>query len=101
MQAYALTVDKFLDHAAKWAGDREIATAEAGRVARRVGYAELRARSNRLSGALLALGLRFGDRIATLAWNTQHHLETYYAAMGAGLVCHTLNPRLTAAHLAA
>jgi fatty-acyl-CoA synthase len=36
-----------------------------------------------------------------LAWNTQHHLEIYYAAMGGGMVCHTLNPRLTAAHLSA
>jgi fatty-acyl-CoA synthase len=101
MQSYVLTVDKFLDHAAKWSGDRQIVTAEAGRAGGRVGYAELRTRSNRLSGAFAALGLTFGDRIATLAWNTQHHLETYYAAMGAGLVCHTLNPRLTAAHLAA
>ncbi|MDQ0465033.1 fatty-acyl-CoA synthase [Caulobacter ginsengisoli] len=97
MQSYALTVDKFLDHAAKWSGDRQIVTADSGAI----GYAGLRERANRMSGALAALGLKFGDRIATLAWNTQHHLETYYAAMGAGLVCHTLNPRLTAAHLAA
>ncbi len=54
-----------------------------------------------MSGALGALGLRLGDRVGTLAWNTQHHLEIYYAAMGVGLVCHTLNPRLTVAHLAA
>ena len=54
-----------------------------------------------MSGALAALQLRFGDRVATLGWNTQHHLEMYYALMGAGMVCHTLNPRLTAAHLAA
>ena len=101
MQSYGLTVDKFLDHAAKWFGDREIVEADAGRVAARIGYAELRERSNRMSGALAALGLRFGDRVGTLAWNTQHHLEIYYAAMGVGLVCHTLNPRLTAAHLAA
>jgi len=101
MQPYALTVDKFLDHAAKWSGTREIVTADAGRVAQRIGYTELRRRANRLSGALQHLGLRFGDRLATLAWNTQHHVETYYAAMGAGMVCHTLNPRLTAAHLAA
>jgi 3-(methylthio)propionyl---CoA ligase len=97
MQRYALTVDKFLDHAAKWSGDREVVTAGASRI----GYAALRARSNRLSGALATLGLRVGDRIATLAWNTQHHLEMYYGAMGAGHVCHTLNPRLTVAHLAA
>jgi fatty-acyl-CoA synthase len=101
MQSYALTVDKFLDHAAKWSGDREIVTADAGRAASRVGYAALRERSNRMSGALLSLGLHPGDRIGTLAWNTQQHLELYYASMGAGMVCHTLNPRLTAAHLAA
>jgi acyl-CoA synthetase (AMP-forming)/AMP-acid ligase II len=101
MQPYALTVDKFLDHAAKWWGDREIVTAEAGQPTGRIGYAELRARSNRLSGTFAALGLRIGDRVGTLGWNTQHHLEIYYALMGSGLVCHTLNPRLTAVHLAA
>ncbi len=101
MQSYALTIDKFLDHAAKWCGAREIVTGDAGGCAARVDYKTLRVRSNRLSGALNALGLRFGDRVGTLAWNTQHHLEIYYATMGAGLVCHTLNPRLTIAHLAA
>ena len=60
MQTYALTVDKFLDHAAKWLGNREVVTAGAGRI----GYAALRARSNRLSGALVALGLHLGDRVA-------------------------------------
>ena len=100
MQTYGLTIDKFLDHAAKWFGDREIVEAGSGDVSRRIGYAGLRARSNRMSGALAALGLQLGDRVGTLAWNTQHHLETYYAAMGMGLVCHTLNPRLTPAHLA-
>ncbi len=101
MQSYGLTVDKFLDHAAKWSGEREIVTARAGEVVGRVGYAALRVRSNRLSGALASLGLKLGDRVGTLAWNTQHHMELYYAAMGAGLVCHTLNPRLTPAQLAA
>jgi fatty-acyl-CoA synthase len=101
MQPYALTVDKFLDHAAKWAAGREIVTAEAGQPVLRTNYADLRTRSNRLSGALNALTLRVGDRVGTLGWNTQHHLEMYYALMGAGLVCHTLNPRLTVAHLAA
>ncbi|MEJ0027650.1 MAG: AMP-binding protein [Rhizomicrobium sp.] len=99
MQAYALTVDKFLDHAAKWHSAAEVVSV-AGPTTR-IGYAALRARANRLSGSLRALGLKTGQRIATLAWNTQHHFELYYGAMGAGFVCHTLNPRLTAAHLAA
>ena len=100
MQAYRLTVDKFLDHAARWFGDREIVEADAGRVVVRTTYAELRERSNRLSGALAALELRTGDRVGTLAWNTRHHLEVYFGAMGMGVVCHTLNPRMTADHLA-
>lgn len=101
MQSFALTLDKFIDHAAKWHGTSTVATASRGVVRHRAGYAELRERSNLLSGALLSLGLEVGDRVGTLAWNTQHHLELYYATMNAGLVCHTLNPRLTAAHLAA
>ena len=101
MQPYALTIDKFLDHAAKWSGRREIVTADNGVVTRRCNYADLRERANLLSGALGSIGLRVGDRIGTLAWNTQHHLEMYYATMVVGLVCHTLNPRLTPTHLAA
>jgi fatty-acyl-CoA synthase len=101
MQTYALTVDKFLDHAAKWSTSREIVWSEGGVTQSRIDYAALRERSNRLSGAFRALGLELGDRVGTLAWNTQHHLETYFGTMGAGLVCHTLNARFTAAHLAA
>jgi fatty-acyl-CoA synthase len=101
VQAYRLTINRFLDHAAKWFSDREVVTGEGDGARRGVSYAALRARSGRLSGALATLGLKFGDRIGALAWNTQHHLELYYAAMGAGLVCHTLNPRVTAEHLAA
>lgn len=101
MQPYGLTVDKFLDHAAKWHPDAQVAHVDAAGETTRIGYASLRSRSNRMSGALRALGLRFGDRIGTLAWNTQQHVELYYAAMGAGFVCHTLNPRLTTNHLAA
>ena len=101
MQHYSLTVDKILDHAAKWCGDREVVTADAGRIVDRITYSELRTRSNLLSGALNSLGLHQGDRVGTLAWNTRHHFEMYFAIMGAGYVCHTLNPRLTVAHLAA
>lgn len=101
MQRYSLTIDKFLDHAAKWFAGADIVEADGGRVVRRDGYSAMRERANRLSGALLALGLERGDRVGTLAWNTQEHFEAYYATMGVGLVCHTLNPRLTVAHLAA
>ncbi|GAA0629120.1 hypothetical protein GCM10009422_28180 [Brevundimonas kwangchunensis] len=98
MQDYALTVDRFLEHGAKWHGSARVITAR-GDAEDSLGYATLRDRANRLSGALLDLGLNPGDRIATLAWNTRHHVEVWYAAMGAGIVCHTLNPRLTLAHM--
>ncbi|WGM30559.1 AMP-binding protein [Brevundimonas sp. NIBR11] len=101
MQDYALTVDRFLDHGAKWHGRARVVTSGAANADSIIDYATLRERANRLSGALLDLGLVPGDRIATLAWNTQHHVETWYGAMGVGLVCHTLNPRLTLAQLAA
>lgn len=42
---------------------------------------------------------RKGDRVATMAWNTHRHLECWYAIMGIGAVCHTLNPRLFHADL--
>lgn len=101
MQDYALTVDRFLDHGAKWHGGTQVVTAHGTGEESSLGYAAVRERANRLSGALLDLGLVPGDRVATLAWNTRHHVEVWYAAMGVGLVCHTLNPRLTVAHLAA
>ena len=101
MQDYSLTVDRFLDHAAKWHGATPVITGVAGGGSGSlIGYADLRERANRLSGALLDLGLTAGDKLATLGWNTHHHLEVWYAAMGCGVVCHTLNPRLTPAQLA-
>ena len=101
MQAFSLTLDKFLDHAAKWSPDAQVATArEDGRIDR-AGYADLQDRARRVSAVLEAFGVRGGDRVATLAWNSQAHVEAWFAIMGMGAVCHTLNPRLTAAQLAA
>jgi fatty-acyl-CoA synthase len=100
MQRYDLLLDKFIDHAAKWHPDTEIVTGAGDDAAsERIGYAGLRARANRLSGALAALGLKHGDRIATLAWNSQAHMEVWFAATGIGVAVHTLNPRIAADHL--
>lgn len=59
-------------------------------------YAEVIERSTRLASALAALGVRPGDRIATFAWNSQRHLELYFAVPCMGAVLHTLNVRLDA-----
>ncbi|KQZ05845.1 AMP-dependent synthetase [Caulobacter sp. Root1455] len=100
MQAFALTLDKFLEHAAKWRPDAQVVTARDGGGTDRIGYADLMVRCRRTSAMLAGLGVGTGDRVATLAWNTQAHVEVWYGVMGMGAVCHTLNPRLTADHLA-
>jgi fatty-acyl-CoA synthase len=101
MQPYALTLDRFIDHAAKWHGNVAVVTGGSGGASARIGYASMRERSNRLSGALRSLGLVQGEHLGLLAWNSQAHMECWYGAMGIGIVCHTLNPRMSAAHLAA
>jgi acyl-CoA synthetase (AMP-forming)/AMP-acid ligase II len=101
MQAYSLTLDKFLDHAARWSPEVEIVTAREGARAERIGYAGLRTRSLGTSHVLAGLGVKTGDHVATLAWNSQAHVEVWYGIMGIGAVCLTLNPRLTEAQLAA
>ena len=101
MQDYPLTLDKFLDHAAKWHPHAQVVTAGESGASQRIGYAELRMRALAVSSVLAELGTRLGDRVATLAWNSQAHVEAWYGVMGMGAVCHTLNPRLTASQLAA
>jgi acyl-CoA synthetase (AMP-forming)/AMP-acid ligase II len=101
IQDYPLTLDKFLHHAAKWHPRAEVVTAREDSGTDRIGYADLKARSLAISSLLAGFGVRQGHRVATLAWNSQAHVEAWYAIMGMGAVCHTLNPRLTADQLAA
>ncbi|OYX96283.1 MAG: fatty-acyl-CoA synthase, partial [Caulobacter sp. 35-67-4] len=94
MQHGALTVDKIIDHAAQWHGSREVVTRSVEGPIVRTTYGEIHNRAKRVSNALLSLGIKPGDRVATLAWNTGRHMEAWYGIMGIGAVCHTLNPRL-------
>lgn len=96
MQYFGLTLDKFLSHAAKWHPDAEVVTARIDGRLDRIGYAGLFERARRISALLAGLRVGLSTRVATLAWNTQAHLEVWYAVMGVGAACHTLNPRLTA-----
>jgi fatty-acyl-CoA synthase len=94
MQHGALTVDKIIDHAAQWHGGREVVTRSVEGPVVRTTYGAIRDRAKRVSNALLSLGIKPGDRVGTLAWNTARHMEAWYGIMGIGAVCHTLNPRL-------
>ena len=78
--------------------DSEVVTLEGGGV-RRASYGDVTRRVDQLCGALKALGIGEGDRVATFAWNSQEHLEVYLAAPSMGAVLHTLNIRLQADQL--
>jgi fatty-acyl-CoA synthase len=94
MQDWPLTVDKLLDHAARWHGDREIVSRDAeGRVTRST-YLDVHADAKRVTNALRRMGVHLGDRVATMGWNSARHLSAWYGIQAMGAVCHTLNPRL-------
>ena len=95
MQDWPLTVDRVLDHAKTVFPDREVVTRRVEEPAiARTTYAQIWTRAKQASNALKARGVGLGDRVATLAWNTDRHIEIWYGAMGIGAVLHTVNPRL-------
>ena len=96
MQDWPLRVHRFLDHAALYhQGARIVSRTVEGDI-HRTSYPEMRHRARKLTGALKRRGVKPGDRVATLAWNTHRHMEAWYGVAGAGAVYHTLNPRLFA-----
>ena len=99
MQDYPLLVQTILDHAAMNHGNREMVTRSIEGPIRRSTYGDLRTRALRVAKALHNEGIVLGDRVATMAWNTDRHFETWYGIMGIGAICHTLNPRLFAEQL--
>jgi len=94
MQDWPLVVPSILDHAARFHGEREIVTRSVEGPVVRTTYAGVHSRSRRVAKALARRGIRVGDRVGTIAWNTGRHLEAWYGIMGIGAICHTINPRL-------
>jgi fatty-acyl-CoA synthase len=89
-----LTLPSILEHAALYHGDTEVVTRTVEGPIHRYGYRDALIRAKRMAKALLALGVKPGDRVATLAWSTHRHFELYFAVTGIGAVLHTINPRL-------
>ena len=94
MQHWPLRVMRLVDHAAREHGEREIVTAWAGGRVTRSNWRDVTHDARRMAQALEALGIRPGDRVATLAMNHSAHLTAWYGAIGMGGVLHTINPRL-------
>jgi fatty-acyl-CoA synthase len=94
MQDWPLLCHRIIDHAAKVHGEREVVTRSVEGPIHRTNYAEIRTRALKVAQRLDREGIKMGDRVATIAWNTWRHLETWYGIMGIGAICHTVNPRL-------
>ena len=94
MQTQPLLVSSIIRHAARHHGGADIVSRNEDGSTDRTTYPQVEHRARRLARALEGLGIQQGDRVATLAWNSARHLESYYAISGMGAVCHTINPRL-------
>src|SRR3954454_20837048 len=99
MQEYPLTITSLLEHGRRVYADSECIT-WMGDGARRATYAEVGDNADRLAAALARIGVQTGDRVGTFCWNTQEHLEAYFAVPSMGAVLHTLNIRLFPEQLA-
>ncbi|HUP90847.1 MAG TPA: 3-(methylthio)propionyl-CoA ligase [Solimonas sp.] len=104
MMDMPLLLSGLLTHAERFHGDTEVvsrtiegppagSTGYKDRI-HRYTYADSARRARRLANALQRLGVKPGDRVATLAWNGYRHFELYYGVSGIGSVVHTINPRL-------
>src|SRR5207237_5009711 len=89
----ALTINHIFEHSRRVHATSQVSTFM-GEGCRRASYAEVGDRAERLAAALKRLGVTAGDRVGTFCWNTQEHLEAYFAIPCMGAVLHTLNLRL-------
>ncbi|MEC7398759.1 MAG: AMP-binding protein, partial [Pseudomonadota bacterium] len=94
MQDWSMRVTHVIDHAAREAGSREIVTRWADGTQTRTDWAGIRRDALKMAQALEALGLKPGDKVASLAMNHSRHLVSWYGVAGMGGVLHTVNPRL-------
>ena len=94
MMDQALTLPAILRRAERVFGHKRIASRDGDGRTTRCSYRDLAARIKQLAVSLQCIGIRPGDRVATLAWNHLEHLEVYFAAPSIGAVLHTLNLRL-------
>ena len=94
MQDWPLLCHRIIDHAALNHGERQVISRSIEGPIHTTNYREIRTRALRVAQRLERDGIKMGDRVATLAWNSWRHLECWYGIMGIGAVYHTVNPRL-------
>ena len=94
MQDWPLLCHRIIDHAATIMASARSSPARSKGRSQTTNYAEIRARALKVAQRLEKDGIKLGDRVATLAWNTWRHLEAWYGILGIGAIYHTVNPRL-------
>jgi fatty-acyl-CoA synthase len=94
MQDWPLLCHRIIDHAATFHGERKVISRSVEGPIHTTTYAEVRTRALKVAQRLEKDGIKLGDRVATLAWNTWRHLEAWYGILGIGAIYHTVNPRL-------
>jgi len=99
MMNYPLTLTHILERSAKLFPAKELAS-KTPEGMHRYSYADFHARVHAVAQGLKHLGVKPGDRIGTLCWNSSRHLELYFAIPCYGAVLHTLNLRLPSDQLA-
>ena len=96
MMHVSLSLNHLLERAGTLFASNEIVSRLPDKSYRRHTYGEYYQRTRKLGQALKNLGMKTGDRVATLCWNHHAHLEAYFGIPAAGGVMHTLNLRLAA-----
>ena len=94
MQDWPLLLHRIIDHAANFHGERKVITRSIEGPIVETNYRQIRARALKVAQRLEKDGIKLGDRVATLAWNTWRHMEAWYGITGIGAIYHTVNPRL-------
>jgi len=94
MMDQPLLISSLIEAAARFHPDTEIVTRTVEGPITRSSWGAVARRARQVANALVKMGVKPGDRVATIAWNTQRHLELYFGVSGIGAVLHTLNPRL-------
>ena len=100
MQHRPLMISSIMEFAERWYPDVEVVSRTTEGPIHRYTYKDMGPRTRRLASCLSTLGIKQGERVATLAWNGYRHLELYYGVSGSGAVLHTINPRLFAEQMA-
>ena len=100
MQRVPLSSNTLLERAGKIYPQSEVVSRMPDKSLHRYRFADFYRRSRQLAAALLAAGLKKGDRVATLSWNHYAHFECYFGIPAAGGVTHTLNLRLAPEEIA-